>query len=159
MATPAEPVKPVSQASRSSEGGRYSLWWQSACGTMKPVSPRRASSVRSAMTRGALAAGIGGVVEGLEFRFEHGGNLFLRPPQYQRRPAVEHNAALEHEALRAIGGERGILRAPVSRPESTTWAPGAKSRAIGAASRCSGPSRMLASTRSNGAALAERPAH
>jgi len=39
MAAPADPVKPVSQASRSSLGGRYSFWKRSACGTTKPSRP------------------------------------------------------------------------------------------------------------------------
>src|SRR5215212_5384424 len=56
MADPADPVNPVSHASRSSEAGTYSFWWRSARGTIHPVSPRRASSVRNAATRGALAA-------------------------------------------------------------------------------------------------------
>ena len=56
IAVPAEPVKPVSQASRSSDAGTYSFWWRSDRGTMNPVRPRRANSVRSAATRGALAA-------------------------------------------------------------------------------------------------------
>ncbi len=56
MAAPAEPVKPVSQASRSSLAGTYSFCWRSARGTMKPSSPRRASSARKAATRPALSA-------------------------------------------------------------------------------------------------------
>ena len=82
---PAEPVKPVSQASRSSEAGTYSFWWRSARGTMKPVRPRRASSVRSAATRGALAVGSAGSSNDLEFGFEHGGNLLMRACARQRR--------------------------------------------------------------------------
>ena len=72
MAAPAEPVKPVSQASRCSDAGTYSFWWRSECGTMKPVKPRRANSVRSAA--GARAA----IVERLEAGLEHGGNLLSR---------------------------------------------------------------------------------
>src|SRR5262249_38580853 len=56
IAAPAEPVNPVSHASRSSQAGTYSFCWRSARGTMQPVKPRRVSSVRSAATRGALAA-------------------------------------------------------------------------------------------------------
>jgi hypothetical protein len=55
-AAPAEPVKPVSQASRSSAGGTYSFWWRSARGTMKPSRPRRCNSARKAASRSALAA-------------------------------------------------------------------------------------------------------
>ncbi len=55
MATPAEPVKPVSQASRFSDAGWYSFCCKSACGTIQPVRPRRASSVRNAASRGPLA--------------------------------------------------------------------------------------------------------
>jgi transposase len=59
-ARPADPVKPVSQARRSSPGGRYSFIWRSAWGTTKPSSPRRASSARKAATRGAACAASGG---------------------------------------------------------------------------------------------------
>ena len=52
-AAPQEPVKPVRQASRSEEGGTYSLWYSSVRGTTKPSSPRRVSSARSAATRPA----------------------------------------------------------------------------------------------------------
>ena len=66
---PAEPVKPVSQASRSDDFGTYSPWCSSARGTMKPSSDSSFSLARS--SGGALGAlgGIGGLGEGLE----HGG--------------------------------------------------------------------------------------
>ena len=69
---PAEPVKPVSQASRSAPVGTYSFWCSSARGTTKPSSPRFASSSRSAATRARALARLGGFVEGLEARLEHG---------------------------------------------------------------------------------------
>ena len=55
MASPAEPVKPESQARRSSHAATYSFWCSSARGTRKPSSPRRASSARKA----AILAAIG----------------------------------------------------------------------------------------------------
>ena len=64
-------MKPVSQASRSAQGGTYSFWYSSARGTMKPSRPRRANSARSAATRGAVAPGSLAVIERLEMRLEH----------------------------------------------------------------------------------------
>ena len=53
IAMPAEPVKPVSQASRSAWGGTYSPWCSSARGIAKPCNPSCASRPRSAATRTA----------------------------------------------------------------------------------------------------------
>ena len=55
MARPAEPVKPDSQARRSSEGGTYSFCCSSARGTTNPVRLRRASSSRNADSRAVSA--------------------------------------------------------------------------------------------------------
>ncbi len=57
MQNPAEPVKPVSQASRSSQGATYSPWCASARGTMKPSSPSAAITSRSAASRGGPWSG------------------------------------------------------------------------------------------------------
>src|ERR1700736_863650 len=57
---PAEPVKPVSQASRSSDGATYSFCCWPARGTTKPVSRRRASSSRNADSRAASATPVSG---------------------------------------------------------------------------------------------------
>src|ERR1700722_1361830 len=124
-AVPAEPVKPVSQASRSSAAGTYSFWWRSARGTMKPVNPRWASSVRSALTRGALAAPSGGSSNDWKRASNMGGTLLTTPgggngpqprsragaeagAQHQRHPALEMDAVLEHQPVGAVGGKRGI---------------------------------------------------
>src|SRR4051812_11602976 len=48
---PAEPVKPVSHASRSLEGGAYSSMYSSDLGTRYAASPRRWSSLCSACSR------------------------------------------------------------------------------------------------------------
>src|SRR5438105_3225839 len=121
-ATPAEPVNPVSHSSRSSEGGTYSFWWRSARGNTKPVSPRRASSVRNAATRGPLAppsagssndwkrasnmlgnllaAQAGGNTCSLTLRL-HPSRRVWRPSEHQRHPIVERDAPLKRESLRS----------------------------------------------------------
>src|SRR5260370_2712586 len=125
---PADRVTPVSQAGRSSADGTYSFWWRSARGTMKPVNPRWASSVRSALTRGALAAPSGASSNDWKRASNMGGTLWAMPgggngphtqppplagkgaggrAQHQCHPAVEVNAALEHHSLGAVGRERG----------------------------------------------------
>ena len=53
---PAEPVKPVSHASRSACPGTYSDWCSSARGTTKPCTPADAIAARSAAMRPAPAA-------------------------------------------------------------------------------------------------------
>ena len=50
-AVPADPVKPVSQANRSAQGGRYSFWYSSACGMMNPDKPCLANCERKFLTR------------------------------------------------------------------------------------------------------------
>ena len=45
-AAPAEPVKPVAQASRSLAAGRYSFWCSSSCGITKPSRPCAAMAAR-----------------------------------------------------------------------------------------------------------------
>src|SRR5205823_276163 len=117
-AAPAEPVKPVSQASRCSAPGTYSFWWRSARGTTKPVSPRWASSVRSALTRGALAAPAGASSNDWKRASNMAGTLLAMPAggngppaapaQHQCYPSVEPDAVLEHQALGAVSGERGV---------------------------------------------------
>ena len=71
----------------------------------------------------------------------------------RREPAVERKRALEHQPLRPVGAQRRIGLV-FKTPDSTTRAFGSSCRAIGAASRCSGRSRMFDITRSNGARLA-----
>ncbi len=81
IAAPAEPVKPVSQASRSSQAGTYSFCWRSERGTIQPVKPRRASSVRSAATRGPLAARSARSSNDWKRASNMGGNLWGRWPR------------------------------------------------------------------------------
>src|SRR5262249_54933940 len=121
---PAEPVKPVSQASRSSDAGTYSFWCRSARGTMKPVKCRRANSVRTALTRWALAARSawssndwkrasnmaaiygrrsGAAMPLIAYLPASPGTL-----QNQRRPAFEPEAPDEHESARAVARERRV---------------------------------------------------
>src|SRR5581483_9034633 len=57
-ARPAEPLKPVSQQSRSACGGTYSPWCSSARGTRQPASPWRFSSPRSAASRARIASAV-----------------------------------------------------------------------------------------------------
>ena len=169
MASPAEPVKPVSQASRSAQGGTYSFWKRSARGTTKPSSPRRASSARNAATRGALAPRSLAILERLETRLEHarqsrsggGGAATARRAaraahQHQRGPAVEVDAPFE----RAARDRRRARHSPAPAAGRTgrRGAPGAASCRSGAARRLSGPSRILAKTRSNGARRARSSA-
>src|SRR5580700_9813303 len=118
MAAPAEPVKPVSHASRSSAAGTYSFWWRSARGTMKPVNPRWASSVRNALTRGAVAAPSGASSNDWKRASNMGGTLLAMPgrgdgpaaapAQHPCHPALEPDPLLEHQPVGAVGGERGI---------------------------------------------------
>ncbi len=71
---------------------------------------------------------------------------------HRRRPAVQRERALQHQPLRPVGAERCVgLRRQHS--DSTTRAFGTSCRATGAASLCSGRSRMFANTRSYGARL------
>src|ERR1700719_2421761 len=118
MASPAEPVKPVSQARRSAQGGTYSFWKRSARGTTKPSSPRRASSARNAATRGALAprsplssndwkraSNMGGNL-GAAAAAGNGAAAARAAHQHQRGPAVEVDAPFERAG--AIGGQRGV---------------------------------------------------
>src|SRR5262249_40168680 len=71
MAMPAEPVKPVSQASRSSEGATYSFCCCSAPGTdeSRQFPPRQLLAERPE-PRGQRHAALG-LLECLEMRFEH----------------------------------------------------------------------------------------
>src|SRR5215211_8044383 len=133
MATPAEPVNPVSQANRSSDAGRYSFWWRSARGTMKPVSPRRASSARNRSTRAAVAARSSTSSKVWNWASNIAGTLWAgwgwgnrawvhgcgasswgrqaspsRSDHHERRPAVELDAAFERKPLRAVGRQRGV---------------------------------------------------
>ena len=115
---PAEPVKPVSQASRSAHGGTYSFWKRSARGTMKPSRPRLASSARSAATRGALSArslrssNDWKWASNMTAIYEAGtpsGNAGAGPlaaDQDQRGPAVEIDPPFERQA--AIGRDGGV---------------------------------------------------
>src|SRR5882724_1278970 len=57
MATPAEPLKPVSHFSRAERSATYSPWCSSARGTMKPSRPLVAIHCRSSATRGLPTAG------------------------------------------------------------------------------------------------------
>ncbi len=67
----ADPVKPVSQASRSSEAATYSFCCWSARGTTKPVSLRRASSSRKALRRAVSATPLSGSSKVWKKGFEH----------------------------------------------------------------------------------------
>ena len=128
---------------------------------MKPSSPRRASSARSAATRGALAPRSPRSSNDWKCASNMGGNLgaaaaagngAARPGaahEHQRRPAVEVDAPFERQ--RAIGGERGVRLRRQQAREDDAARRARSSRRSGAARRCSGPSRMLAKTRSNGA--------
>src|SRR5581483_1728926 len=58
--SPAEPVNPVNQAKRSSDGGTYSFCWLSARGTRKPVRLRRISSSRNAASRAGISVAASG---------------------------------------------------------------------------------------------------
>ena len=69
---------------------------------------------------------------------------------HRRDPAVQRERALQHQPLRPVGGERRVrLRGQI--PDSTIRAFGISCRATGAASLCSGRSRIFAIARSNGA--------
>jgi hypothetical protein len=78
IAAPVEPLKPVSHASRCSEGGIFAL-------VRVGVADHEAVELQALQlraqrldARGAVAAR-GAVLEGLEFGFEHGGVLGREP--------------------------------------------------------------------------------
>ena len=77
-----------------------------------------------------------------------GGFVFSAVPQHQRDPAVERNAALEHEAPARDRSPARHWRAPAAGRRARMRAPGAARRLSGTASRISGPSRILAKIRS-----------
>src|ERR1700704_32076 len=88
---------------------------------MKPVRPRRANSVRSALTRWALAARSAWSsndwkrASNMAAIYGPGGEAAMlsatRAREDQCRPALEPDATREHEPTRAIAGQRrGGLR-------------------------------------------------
>ena len=76
MATPAEPVKPVSQASRFSDAGRYSFCC--AIGVRHDPAGEPAAGELGAQRRHPRAAcpAFGAILERLEAGLEHRGNLW-----------------------------------------------------------------------------------
>ena len=82
-ARPAEPEKPVSQLSRSAEGGTYSPWCSSARGTSTASSPWRISNVRKALTRLVASAGEEDFSKLWNMRF-----CLSRPPSFGNRGMI-----------------------------------------------------------------------
>src|ERR1700722_5289177 len=122
MARPADPVKPVSQASRSSDGGTYSFWKRSVRGTMKPSSPRTLSSARYAATRGAVAPGSARSSNDWKSASNMRVNLGGRPGggnpapspraprEHQRGPAVDVDAPFERQRPISCDHRIGLRR-------------------------------------------------